>query len=722
MGQARRLTCLLSASFAVLTANGVAHAEQSPAPAPTPAPAETQSTDEEDSNDIVVLAERGDQVRIDRRTYTLRDDPVAQSTDMFDVLGRIPSVSVAPDGAITLLGASNVTIQINGQPVPGGNLEQILRGLPGGSVERIEVISNPSAQYSAQASGGIINIITRQRHDAGASGSASVGVNSAQGYLVNVGPSWARGPWTVSLWAGLNHNESERDYNRVRSDIPSGLVTTDTGDINRAFDAAYGWLQVGYAPNTDNNFTLSANVGGGGPDLRQPIARENSFGPVLDQVTLTEGSFEYRALNFDYQHDGHRQREQLKFNLAFNQSDNDNDQTILQLPAASALSSFATHVASSTESLASKLDYETPLGQHNFLSVGAALDSQQYDVDNNLERLIGAPGVADYATSLNAREETLAAYGTYQIDAGEWTILPGVRAESYRREVVGAGDESDDIDTRLFPTLHLRRALTEGLNLDLSYSSRISRPALRDLDPTVRFIDTTHAVGGNPNLQPMTTDAFEANLNWQSEGRTFSLTFFDRISDNVTSPFTQQIGAVTLYTQANAGSSDQRGLQVIWRGPLAERWRYSLSGSALSNEFDTLNGASITRSSELEYSGSVQLEYRDPEQGRVGANNFALDVRFNGPTHSLQGETEASTQTNLTWRRRLTPEIFGVLIVQDVFSSDDAISTTTTGSFVERTETQSQGVRLRLALTYQWGAGSDRMQDRSAPGGGAPSQ
>ncbi|MBK8542558.1 MAG: TonB-dependent receptor plug domain-containing protein [Caulobacteraceae bacterium] len=216
MGHPNRLTCLLSASFAVLTANGVAHAQQSPAPAAAEAP----RTEVEESDEIIVLAEPGDQVRIDRRTYTLRDDPVAQSTDMFDILGRIPSVSVAPTGEITLMGASNVTIQINGQPVPGGNLEQILRGLPGGSVERIEVISNPSAQYSAQASGGIINIITLQRHEAGASGSASVGANSAQGYLVNVGPSWARGPWSVSLWAGMNHNESERAYGRVRRDIP----------------------------------------------------------------------------------------------------------------------------------------------------------------------------------------------------------------------------------------------------------------------------------------------------------------------------------------------------------------------------------------------------------------------------------------------------------------------------------------------------------------------
>ena len=175
-------------------------------------------------------------------------------------------------------------------------------------------------------------------------------VNSADRYLVNLGPSWARGPWSVSFWAGLNHNEFEREYSRTRQDIPSGLITTDTGDIKRAFDAAYGWLQIGYKPNAENTFNISANLAGGGPDLLQPIVRENSLGPVLNQVTQTNGGFDYRAISFDYQHDGDRPREQLTFNLAFDESGDDTDQNVSQAPDGDALSRFATHTASDTDS------------------------------------------------------------------------------------------------------------------------------------------------------------------------------------------------------------------------------------------------------------------------------------------------------------------------------------------------------------------------------------
>ena len=120
---------IIPSGVAILLASaGVAHAQQQQAAPPPPA---EQAAAENLEDEIVVLADTGDQVRIDRRTYTLRDDASAQATNMFEVLGRIPSVSVAPSGAVTLLGAENVTIQINGQPVPGTNLEQVLRGILG---------------------------------------------------------------------------------------------------------------------------------------------------------------------------------------------------------------------------------------------------------------------------------------------------------------------------------------------------------------------------------------------------------------------------------------------------------------------------------------------------------------------------------------------------------------------------------------------------------------
>jgi ferric enterobactin receptor len=266
-----------------LASAAVAHAQQPPAsPPPPPPPAAAAEEDEESNDDIVVLANPGDQVRIDRRTYTLRDDAAAQSSNMFDVLGKIPSVSVSPAGDVTLLGASGVIIQINGQPVPGVNLEQVLRGLQGSEVERIEVITNPSAQYSAEASGGIINIITRRRFNAGFNGSIQASVEYPDGYHFGIGPSYSVGAWTFSGQIGTYGGGRENALSRERQNLPAGPLTTEEGDRNIEWNGLYmSRLQVAYSPTERRRMSLSLDGGIHQTDVAQTSTLSDAGGPLL---------------------------------------------------------------------------------------------------------------------------------------------------------------------------------------------------------------------------------------------------------------------------------------------------------------------------------------------------------------------------------------------------------------------------------------------------------
>ena len=715
MGKPNRLIWLLSASFAVLAADGVAHAQQSPAPAPA------QSADEEDSDDIVVLAEPGDQVRIDRRTYTLRDDPVAQSTNMFDILGRIPSVSVAPSGEITLLGASNVTIQINSQPVPGGNLEQILRGLPGGSVERIEVITNPSAQYAADTSGGIINIITRRRFDAGFSGSIQASADSLGGYHFGVAPSYSVGPWAFSGQVGTYGGEGDNDLLRERQTPPGGPLTTEEGLRDFEYQGWYlSQLQAAYSPTEQRRMSLSYDGGQHASEQHQSSDLSNTGGPISATRSQFENASDYNGLTFDFQQRGDAPRELIKFNASWDHYVNESDALLSITPTGGPVSAYATTSVQDNTSFNAKFDLEQPLPSEQFLSAGASFDHFEQTSDNALGPISGTTPAA-YTSRLEGTAQTLAGYATYQFDIGDWTVLPGVRVEGYRREVLSSGLESDDTDVRTFPTIHVRNELTPRINVDLSYSNRIQRPFFDQLDPALRFNDVNRAQSGNPTLRPATTDAYEANFVYQHNGASFSVTFFDRISDDVVSRFTDVNGSGVVVTMpVNAGTSEQRGVQAMLRGPLGERWRYSVTGNVLNREYDFLSGGIITRRSDLEYDGVAQLDYRDPDQEQVGANQFQLEARFQGARHGLQSETDEFVMANFTWRRRLSPRLFGVLTVQDIFDSTSQVSEITTDDYFERTEFESPGTRLRLALTYQFGSGPQRPPTDDAPGGPPP--
>jgi outer membrane receptor protein involved in Fe transport len=708
-----------SSVAAFLASAAVAHAQQSPPASPPPPPPQASDSDgdEESNDDIVVLAQPGDQVRIDRRTYTLRDDAAAQSSNMFDVLGKIPSVSVSPAGDVTLLGASGVVIQINGQPVPGVNLEQVLRGLQGSEVERIEVITNPSAQYSAEASGGIINIITRRRFNAGFNGSIQASVESPEGYHFGIGPSYSVGPWTFSGQIGTYGGGRENDLTREREAIPGGALTFEDGARSIDWNGIYlSRLQVAYAPTERRRMSLALDGGHHNTEINQSSELSDIGGPLFSSDTSTEYAFDNAQLTFDFQQTGDTPREQIKFNTVLNQFVNEANSVFVNTPAGvGPANSYSTFYQNETNGLSSKLDIEQPMPSEQFLTFGGSYDYSDQTFENSLTPLGGATPPA-YAATLDGTSQTLAGYVTYQFGIGAWTILPGLRAEGYWREVNSGGLTSEDDDARLFPSIHVRNELTRNINVDLSYTSRISRPGFQQLDPALRFFDVGRAFSGNPNLEPTTTDAYEANFIYQKGGASFSVTFFDRISDDIVSNFTDVIGGNIVSMPVNAGESEQRGLQALLRGPIGDRWRYSLSGNVLSREYDSLSSGVISRREDVEYDGVAQIDYRDPDQDAVGANQFQFEARFVGPRHGLQTEIDPFYMANFTWRRRLGPKLFGVFMVQDIFNSTDQISEVTTDDYIEHAEYESGGTRFQIALTYQFGSGPQRPPQDQQPG------
>lgn len=720
MGIGRRLTWLATASLA-LSAAGIAHAQQTPQPAP--APAEEAAPEEVDeADDIVVLAEPGDQVRIDRRTYTLRDDPAAQSTDMFDVLGKVPAVSVAPSGAVTLLGADNVTIQINGQPVPGDNLEQVLRGITGAEVERIEVITNPGAQYSAAASGGIINIITRRRIDTGFSGSVQTSYDSLGGYHAGISPTWSQGPWSFSGGIGVFGGQQDSDFLREREIFSSGDTTTEEGAFNVGYQGVYfGRPTISYQFDEHRRVSLALDGVSVDNDIERITSTRDELGPLSDQITAMDNNFDNRQLILDAQQTGALPREVLKFNGVLQRTTFTTTQNIGVNPDGGPAQEFVTIYGTEADFANARVDFERPFGEEQFLTIGTALDTVDQAVRSVRETVTGPSPIPDYATLLEGRAQTLAAYGTYQFRTGDWTWQPGVRGENYRREVLSGGLETDTSDLEWFPSIHIRRSLFSAVELDISYTSRIQRPGFQQLDPSLRFLDTNRANAGNPDLQPAMTDAYEINLTYQRAGQSFGLTFYDRITDDVFSPFVEELPDGTIVTTTvNAGTSEQRGLQAILRGPLGDNWRYSLTANVLNREFDVLEGATLTSRSEFEYDGVAQIDWSDEDQSLIGADQLQFEVRFQGPRHTLQSDINEFVVANATWRRRLTPRLFGVLAVQDIFASQDQIQETTTPDYFERTETLSPGTRVRLGLTYQFGDATGRPpppdQQMGAPG------
>jgi ferric enterobactin receptor len=719
-GTRLNLKSLVWASAALAAASGNAWAQQAPPP-PAPPPQQAEPVEPADEEEIIVMAAPGDDVRIDRRVYTLSEDPAAQTSSMVDILGRVPSVTVAPSGAVRLLGG-DATIQVDGQVVPGDSLDAVLRSLSGSDIERIEVITNPSAQFAAQTEGGIINIVTRQRFRLGLTGSVSAGADSLGGYQANASPTWTQDAWSFGVRGGVNQNKWEGDTSRVREDFSSGNVTRDSGRWEGEGGGINGGAFINYRPNDRRRASLNLNAFSFESDTETASTRVDDGGPVYMQTIGSDNAFSNVRLGFDFQQSGAAEGELFKFNANLASFENEGDSDILLEPAdGSGVSRYRTPRSNASLNSNAKLDYERPLGENNLLSLGLAVDQTDQEIDTEFVTLMGAPVSPDFESTLRGLQTTTAAYGTYQFGIGRWTLLPGVRVEQYRREVRSTAGQDDDTAVDTFPSFHLRRNLRENLDVDLSYSSRIARPQINQLDPAIRYFESTRGNSGNPDLQPTTTDAFEANLVYQNRDRTYNVTFYDRLSEDIVSQFTEVTpDGVFITRPVNAGESEQRGAQIIMRAPLfLEGWRYAVSANFLQREFDVLQFGQIARRSEFEYSGNAQIEYRDRVQSDVGADHVQLELQFQGPQYFLQGERDEFVVANFTWRRRLTEKVFGVLTVQDVFDSQPNISELRTNDFFERSETQSPGTRIRFALTYQFGAAQAQNQNGPPPDAGA---
>src|SRR3954462_10659502 len=162
---------------------------------PTRAPAQREKPTGDEA--IVVTAPPGDRTLIDRETYLVRDTPLAQTKPALEVIRNLPSVTVDAAGQLRLLGSRSVKILIDGRDTADAN--SILENLQASRIARIEVMTNPPAQYSAYGSAGIINIVLRKSFAEGLAGSAVASVGDL-GYLTARGsPTWSRGKWSLAV-------------------------------------------------------------------------------------------------------------------------------------------------------------------------------------------------------------------------------------------------------------------------------------------------------------------------------------------------------------------------------------------------------------------------------------------------------------------------------------------------------------------------------------------
>lgn len=663
--------------------------DQSPQPATAKpdASAKTDGARTIEGVTVVGASQNGFRSDIDRKSYGIASDLQTTTGSISDALRNIPSVEVDAQGNVSLRGDSNVTILLDGKPsgqFKGASAAQALQALPADSIERVEVITNPSAEFSPEGAAGIINLISKKTRKAGASGSVRL----------NIGDHGRR---SAGLTGSYNSEKLAISGDLNGRYDPQGAKGTDTREIldglghelsasqteNRGAGHLDRWgahASVDY--DLDPRTRISGDIRFSHFDADQaPDAEFQGEDPAgaLVQAFNEPGRLEWGIGDREVQASARRtfgDDHTLTVNLSREHIDDVRNQSfdlIASLPPGPpAFTDLQTRNSADQSDL--KADYVRPMPADGKLKVGYDLRTDDNRYDN--QGFVGgsAASALPDPTQSNLfvyKQSVEAAYATYEQPFGDWTVLGGLRLENVELDLdqITTAQLHDARYFRAYPSLHLAYKVSDAQQLSLSYSRRVQRPSPQDLNPFPIQVGPLSFQAGNPNLQPQTTDSFEAGYQYRAGSTVYLATlYFRRNEHGVTDVVTAESDGVLLTTKENLSDSRAAGLELVANGSLTKTLTYSVSTNLYWNEIDAVSDGLeqfldfAGRRSAFEVGGRASLTWQPTPR-----DTFQATTSLNAKRLTPQGYVEPFAVTYLGYRHKFSDALFAVVTIQDPF-------------------------------------------------------
>ena len=740
------LKFLLLVGTALGASSGAAFAQSTPAPAPpaqqtAPPQDAPPPADEEDAEaqveDVVVQGRASDvRTSIDSVSYSLADDLQAATGTLAEALRNVPSVEVDPDGNVSLRGDANVTILVDGRPSTqfnGPSRGQMVQQIPASQYARIEVMTNPSAAYSPEGSGGVINLISKPNAPrVGQTTTGSLRANIGDGGRYNFGGNIAHviGRTTLSADIGVRHDAFVQEIERTRTRFDAGsgqfLESRQTQDVDGDSDNVFVRLAVEHNLDDKTQITgdirhvdvdsfaqsldlYEADAAGGG--LAAAYERNSGGG---FSGTFQGGSA--RVLR-RFGDQGHEWSNELRFdrNRFVFGFDTEVDQQIPALP----LSYETTENRNRQNQIGFTSAYVRPMADGGRLRAGYELQAVNLELDNlfargpNPNALTPDPIVSN---EFHVDQQVHALYATFERPFGEKLSGQfGLRLEQANIDLdqVTTNIQASNDYFRAYPTMHLQYAISESESLRGSYSRRIQRPGPQDLNPFLTYQDAFNYRSGNPDLLPQETDSFE--LTWQKRVTPafYQATLYYRDTQDAFTPVTTDLGTGVFLTRPqNLGSSRSMGLELVANGQLHSTLRYNASINAFRQEIDAAGLPGAVDSEGESVSGRLTLNWQPTENDFVQFSSI-----WTGDQLLAQGVREQATLVNFGYRRKINQDWSFQATVRDVFDEFGATTTIQTPTFTDRTSQTFGGRAAYIGLTWSFGSGQRRPEqfDFTAP-------
>lgn len=715
----------------------------------------------ESLNAVEIVAERTTvEIKLDKKIYNIGKDLTTAGGTVSDALNNVPSVSVDIDGAISLRGNESVRILINGKPsaLAGFGDSNVLSQLPAEAIERVEVITSPSARYDAEGTAGILNIILRQKETLGFNGSLNATVGNPDNFGINVNINYRTEKFNLFSNLGFRYFNAPRnsfDDTEYFDRLVNGATITPEFEriiedeqverLNRNYNGNLG-LEYFLSDKTSVTGSLFYRYGEDADLSKNNSERFNNNSVVertLRQERQEEDGGNYQlALNYITRFDknGHELTADIQFE---NGSEDqftffDEDYIITNQTNPDPFQREQVFVNQKEKEYLFQTDYVLPIGKNSRFEAGYRgnfnnevsdyLLEQEDIVTNTFFVNDTISNVFDYSQNINAF------YTQYGTKFGQFSFLLGLRLENTQlkgnidsrltdaelEEAFGFPIDTDFNNNflGLFPTLNVIYNLSgteddSEESITLGYNRRVNRPRGFFLNPFPSRSSRTNVFQGNPNLNPAFASAFDIGYlkRWDKLTLTTSVYYqyetdsFERIQENTGQQTTDGIDIIRTIP-VNLSTNKRTGGEFgILYNP--EKWlrlntSFNIFKFETEGEFNGVSYAANNTSWFARFSGKVTLPHKIDWQ----TNAF-----YRGARQNAQSKDKGIFSLDLAFSKEFFNDNATIsLNVRDLFNSRKRRSTTTTDFFSSFNESQRRQRQVNLSLIYRFNQQKQRQR------------
>ena len=679
-------------------------------------------------------------LKVDRKEFDVSSMITTAGQSATEVLENIPSVEVDNDGNVSLRGNSSVEIRINGRNsgLTSDNQAQILQQLPAESIEKIEIIDNPSAKFSAEGSAGIINIVLKKDRKAGYYGSVQVGANTRAGANTSFNINYSSSKLDAYLNAGYRHMENKGRNESEQDNLVNGVATsyerhyTENSNMGNMF---FGRAGVTWHVDSKNDLGLNGMLFTGKRKSNSSTpyyyGDYTGAGEVLRRIRLREehGSGPATMFNaeFNYRHtftDTHILDVVVSHNRWNADNENIYQDSIAYLDTETVTEKYMSRPLNiKSHNTEVKVDYENKLSDAVKLEAGY---NGRFNRENTPQESYEAPNwdgtglVEDhvYYNHFTYDLDIHALYATVSYNLKKLSVMAGLRGEYWRVNTESYDwDQEHGVEEKpapfkkdyfqLFPSVFMSYQLTQTQQLQLNYTRRLRRPWGGELNSFRNTSDASITSFGNPLLTPEYSNSFSLNYLKQWDQHSLLVSAYYRPTSDVIQRITYR-GAADgqMYrTPMNVANSTSTGVELTGKNKIGRildlttnvnLYYYKLDAFAFDIEGQTVTGESRDN---FTWNARIIAQLTLP---------WGISMQLSGRYNSRQVITQGYRPSQISMDAGIKKGFFDRKLVlsincRDVFNSRKWESYTGSDTFSRYTLNKRRSRTVNFNLTWNFG-------------------